>query len=248
MSEIQEIYNEYLNMLKRRPEDVPNVRLVKTPQGYNYEDEHSNALSPTMGLFKLILERRGFMASPKVISKKDYKNYLVPEIYHGFKEKEHGMAFLNMDNYHLGTGTQMGTYFSREKEEAISYTGEKGVSEKGKVLPAKLTPARYENLTDILQILNVVNGQSSVISIDNPEYKQKINELMDFCADRDEDNEKFKFFIYMTKTAQMMAVYLGLDYLSMQKGSKEHIVLFNRSKLVVSEEMVREFSEECEEK
>lgn len=247
MAEIEEIYKDFLKMIEIPAERVDGYRVAKTLSGaIVYEDGYGNCINPTMGLYKLLLKRRGFLNKPIIISDEDYKKYKSTEIYHGFKERKHGKDFLIGSGYHLGTGNAMGTYFSGDKNEAMEYTGEKDKKSMDRVLVSKLAPVKSEKLTDILQFLNVARGYQSRVSINNPEYNLKINELVDFCSDKDDDNQKFSFFIYMTNTAQMMAVYLSIDSLSMEVGDKSHVVLLNRSKLVVSDENASGFTCETE--
>ena len=85
MIEIEEIFNEFKLKLSELEKARGNSKLC----GSCYFDEHMNAVNPTMMLYKIMLEKQGFMNVPQIISNEEYSKIQSQVYYHGFKEKEH---------------------------------------------------------------------------------------------------------------------------------------------------------------
>ena len=236
MAEIEEIFEDFLKMLEETPSSIDGVSLHRSFSSVGYFDEHMNAINPKMGLYKLLLERRGFTKTPKIISDDEYERIEEQEFFHGFKEQSHAKAFVFGNKYHLGSGTQIGTYFTENKNESIQYTENKDETQ-NYVLTAKMYDAKGENYLTILNLLNSMRFGQKVAFNKNSKDEQKIKELIDFCSE-DNERQKWDMFLYMTSTAQMLAVYLGYDYLYMQKGDNTHLCVFNRGKIVLSPEKI----------
>ena len=241
MTEIEEIFEDYLNMLSLKPTDLPGVVLRDHLPGVGYFDEHMNVVNPTMNLFRLLLKRRGFMDLPQILSDEEYGKIQKQEYYHGFKEKKHAKAFVFGDTYHLGSGTQIGTYFTERKVEAIHYTeGKKG--ESNIVLPMKMNGAKGTYFLSILNLLHSIGMDRRLLNNPQTEDEKKMKELIDFCFNtKGNEREKHDMYLYMTNSAQMVAVYLGYDYFYMSKDDfYTHLCVFNRGKIVTCPEKLKE--------
>jgi hypothetical protein len=168
------------------------------------------------------------------------------QLYRGYTEASHCENFLDDYNYHYGVGVfNSGTYFSDNKNLAIQYTS-KFLNDpfdftnpnENNVISVKLDPFAKMVKDDYLAqdvIAALIIGSTEGMDYLKPQDKNKIDTFINFYNNINNPMDA-EFFLEMFKgDAAKIGVYLGYDGMYQNMNSKCYII-FNRSKLFVSEE------------
>lgn len=267
MQELERIYQMFQHVLTEKVEDYSytyktdykrfssfyNPINGNSERAYRYFDAYDNEFNVSPRFFEYMLGLRGFTAFPKFLTNEAYDGLKKLPLYHGFKEFEHGASYLADWNYHFGITDNHGTYFSSSIIEAMTYLGNYGNSNPGdkkRVLEVKLTNDNFIDKKDLLTIssyvfdpyeLNKVEDEDNIKDLNlSNEKLDMINNIIEFKQKHKDDRDFEKFMRHMYNP-QILAVYLGYDYIKVFKYETLNVIVLNRNVVAVSENEFRKF-------
>ena len=252
--DIENVYKMFLDIQSEKIENYVNV--VKICRN-TYCDDRGNSCDLRSRFFSYLVELHNFGGFPTVVEDEKFENINSQEIYHGFREFDHGAQLLTDWNYHVGVYGAQGTFFTDFKDEAIRYTAvvdksiNTGKTDKEKVLRAKILSENPCVREDIMGIRYAMQN-FDIEAIDNLGDREKMQKLYDFCFKQkskvqfdpeiDMCNRQM-FFRSIIDHMYTLALYLGYDSMVCYDDQMDynHYVLFDRSKMVVPESEVKKF-------
>ena len=249
------IYKTFLQIQNENPENYENLKLDNRKR--LYFDDRGNTFDPKSRFFSYLIALRDFGGFPTVLPDGKYYRVNSKQIYHGFREYEHGAQLLTDFNYHVGIFGAQGTFFTECKDEAVTYTWkycedkDQTVADKGKILRAKIVSDNSCTREDIMWIRQVLEDME-FDKIENEKDRQKMFELYEFCFKQkskivfDEDYDRMNricFYNALLGHDYTLAVFLGYDNMICYDDQRDynHYVLFNRAKMIVPASDVKKF-------
>ena len=252
------IYKAYLNIQNEKPESFPGLKKER-PDGRVYYDEKGNTFNPKSRFFSYLVAAREFGGFPTILTDGKFQGVKKKQIYHGFHEFDHGDGLLLDFNYHQGVFGAQGTFFTELKDEAATYTWVLDEVDgcvkpnRDKIMRAKIVSDNSCTREDMMGIRQSFD-KAGVDAIENPEDREKISELYDFCFNQTTPNvfdkeadeiNRYNFFKAILNHDYTLAVFLGYDYMICYDWDRNynHYVLFNRAKMIVPESDMKRFCE-----
>ena len=213
--------------------------------GFNdrFFDANNSFVDTFYGYF---VNLRGFDKFPTIVSDELYDKIEGQELYHGYKDFDHGCEMIFDRIYNLGTGnTTPGMFFSASRDEAEFYTAGQNVSaydftppDKNRVLKVKTIGKNVPPQSKFFLRLFQVSGADKYIeSIDNVQDRMKLRILHDFSKTLPIEHRE-KFYNLFRQNIGICMCYLGYDYIF--EGGMVYI-LANRGSLIVPESEARRF-------
>lgn len=188
--------------------------------------------------YSFLINLREFNNFPIVVSDDLYENINGQQLYHGYKDFDHGCEMMSEKIYNLGTGnTTPGMFFSSSRDEAEFYTAGQNVSaydftppDKERVLKLKVFGHRVPDQTKFfLRLYQVKCTEKYIDCLENPEDRIKIQILHDFTKTLPSDHSE-KFYNLFRQNIGICTAYLGYDYIF--EGGMVYI-LTNRKSIII---------------
>jgi len=216
-------------------------------------DENGNFYSVPSMTFKYLLKYYGFDSQPKVVSNDEYYHLDTSEMFHGFQEYDHGVNFLQDNDYHFGNGKIYGFYGSWDDYTAEKYTAtffrNPYDADKGKVLGFKVASNNYATRDQLDYLLEI--SPDNYENIDDERVREKMQSLKIFYSKLQESGENVEEYSkwiknFIASDMSCFAVYLGFDYL--YNAARDERIVYNRGKVVVTQNSIDRFNEGASER
>jgi len=214
-------------------------------EGFN--DRFYNANNSFVDTFYgFLVALRGFDKFPTVVSDEIYDKIEGQELYHGYKDFDHGCEMMADKIYNLGTGnTTPGMFFTSSRNEAEFYTAGQNVSaydftplDKERVLKVKVVGKAVPPQTRFfLRFFRVSEADKNIEKIENVQDKMKLQLLHNFSKTLPSDFGK-RFYDLFKQNIGICMCYLGYDY---SFEGRMVYILANRGKILIPKSEAKRF-------